>query len=118
MKNSFHHSATILAALIGIAISLSLGAGLWDEIAPEPVASYKIDVQLKLDDMQRPKHLEGVERLTWLNHSRDTINELQFHLYLNAFKNEKSTFFEESGGQLRGDEFEPGAWGWIDVNEM
>src|SRR6266540_2662999 len=121
MKNPFRHSATLLAALFGIAVSLSLGAGLWgvsadtrlllaDEVPPEPVASYKIDVQLKLDDKQRPKHLEGVERLTWLNHSQDTISELQFHLYLNAFKNEKSTFFEESGGQLRGDEFQPGAW--------
>src|SRR6266540_2572823 len=129
MKNPFRHSATLLAALFGIAVSLSLGAGLWgvsadtrlllaDEVPPEPVASYKIDVQLKLDDKQRPKHLEGVERLTWLNHSQDTISELQFHLYLNAFKNEKSTFFEESGGQLRGDEFQPGAWGWIDVNKM
>src|SRR5262245_55980657 len=129
MKNPFRHSATILAALFGIAISLSLSARLWgvsadsrillaDEIPPEPIASYKIDVQLKLDDKQRPKRLEGVERLTWLNHSQDTISELQFHLYLNAFKNEKSTFFEESGGRLRGDEFQPGAWGWIDVNKM
>jgi hypothetical protein len=129
MKNPFRHSATILVALFGVAISLSLGAGLCgvsaetypslpEGIPQQPLASYKIDVQLKLDDKQRPKHLEGVERLTWLNHSQDTISDLQFHLYLNAFKNEKSTFFEESGGQLRGDEFQPGAWGWIDVNKM
>jgi hypothetical protein len=93
-----NRTATILAALFGIAISLSLGAGLWGvsadtrvlsahEIPPKPVASYKIDVKLKLDDKQRPKHLQGVERLTWFNHSRDTISDLQFHLYLNAFKN-------------------------------
>ena len=80
MKNPSRHPAKILAALFGIAISLSLGARLWgvsadsrillaDEIPPEPIASYKIDVQLKLDDKQRPKHLEGNERLTWLNHS-------------------------------------------------
>src|SRR5215831_15995946 len=98
MKNPFRHSATILAALFGIVISLSLGAGLWgvsadarllspEEIQPQPLASYKIDVQLKLDDKRRPKRLEGLERLTWLNHSHDTISELQFHLYLNAFKN-------------------------------
>jgi hypothetical protein len=124
-----NRTATILAALFGIAISLSLGAGLWgvradtrvllpEEIPPQPIASYKIDVQLKLDDGQHPKHLEGVERLTWLNHSNDTISDLQFHLYLNAFKNEKSTFFKESGGQLRGEEAQPGEWGWIDVNKM
>src|SRR5215470_19762315 len=124
-----NRAATILTALFGVAISLSMGAGLRgvsadtqvllsDEIPPQPLASYKIDVQLKLDDKQRPNHLEGLERLTWLNHSQDTISDLQFHLYLNAFKNEKSTFFEESGGQLRGDEFQPGEWGWIDVNQM
>src|SRR5262245_10996174 len=112
MKNPFHHSATILAALFGVAISLSPGAGLWgvsaetrllspEEIPPQPLASYKIDVQLKLDDKQRPNHLEGVERLTWLNHSQDTINELQFHIYIKAFKNEKSTLFDESVVTLR-----------------
>lgn len=129
MKNPSRRSATILAVLFGIAISLSLGVNwrgvsaetsLWspEENLPQPIASYKIDVQLKLDERQRPKHLEGREQLTWLNDSLDTINDLQFHLYLNAFKNEKSTFFRESGGQLRGDEFQPGQWGWIDVNEM
>src|SRR5215475_14694985 len=124
-----NRTATILVALFGVAISLSLGAGLrsvsaeshsllLEEIPSQPIASYKIDVQLKLDDKQHPTHLEGLERLTWFNHSQDTINDLQFHLYLNAFKNEKSTFFKESGGQLRGDEYQPGEWGWIDVNKM
>jgi hypothetical protein len=88
------------------------------ENAPQPVVWYKIDVELKLDDHRRPKLLEGREQLTWLNHSHDTIGELQFHLYLNAFKNEKSTFFRESGGQLRGDGFEPGQWGGIEITEM
>ncbi len=129
MKNHFRRSRTVLAALFGVAISLSLGASLWRVAAettvelveatpPKPIASYKLDVQLKLDDKQRPKHLEGREQLVWLNDSPDTISDLQFHLYLNAFKNEKSTFFRESGGQLRGDQFQSGQWGWIDVNEM
>lgn len=88
------------------------------ENAPQPVVWYKTDVQLKLDDKQHPNNLEGREQLTWLNDSPDAISELQFHLYLNAFKNQKSTFFKESGGELRGDKFEAGQWGWIDVNEM
>ena len=29
------------------------------------------------------------------------VSELQFHLYLNAFANNRTTFFTESGGQLR-----------------
>lgn len=88
------------------------------ENKPQPVVWYKTDVQLKLDDKQHPNLLEGREQLVWLNDSPDAISELQFHLYLNAFKNQKSTFFKESGGSLRGDTFEPGEWGWIDVNEM
>jgi hypothetical protein len=110
--------------VLALALSLSAGAQrisateYLPENAPQPVASYKIDVQIKLDERQHPKHLEGREQLVWLNDSPDTINELQFHLYLNAFKNQKSTFFKESGGELRGDRFESGQWGWIDVNEM
>jgi len=121
MKNLFRLSTAVFASLIVLAVTLSLSVMLRNvsaENAPQPLASYKIDVQLKLDDKQRPKHLEGRERLTWLNDSPDTISDLQFHLYLNAFKNEKSTFFRESGGELRSDRFQQGQWGWIDVNEM
>jgi hypothetical protein len=45
----------------------------------------------------------------------DSVSELQFHLYLNAFKNTKSTFMKESGGQLRGDEMGKDSWGWLDI---
>ena len=86
--------------------------------AAKPVVWYKIDARLQLDDKQHPTNIEAQQQLTWLNDSPDTISELQFHLYLNAFKNEKSTFFRESGGQLRGDTFAPGKWGWIDVSSM
>jgi hypothetical protein len=82
------------------------------------IANYKIDARLMLDERQRPTTIEGREQLTWLNDSPDTITELRFHLYLNAFKNEKSTFFRESGGAHRGEGFAPGEWGWVDVAEM
>lgn len=106
-------------------LSLTLAALLLPTVAAaqsatlsKRIANYKIDARLKLDDKRQPTIIEGSEQLTWLNDSSDTITELRFHLYLNAFKNEKSTFFRESGGQLRGDRFEAGEWGWIDVNEM
>ncbi len=133
MKKPVRRFARIFAAMFVVALALSwsvksqrvstaeypLGhAAPPAENAPQPVVWYKIDVQLKLDGQQHPKHLEGREQLIWLNDSPDTISDLQLHLYLNAFKNEKSTFFKESGGELRGDKFQPGQWGWIDVNEM
>ncbi len=59
--------------------------------------------------------------LKWKNPSGDTVSTLQFHMYLNAFKNTESTFIKESGGQLRGakmDENDSLNWGWIDITRM
>lgn len=110
------HIAKLLCLLIAIsALVIECAA---QQPLSKHIANYKIDARLKLDDRQRPNLIEGQEQLIWLNDSPDTITELQFHLYLNAFKNEKSTLFRESGGQLRGDRFEAGSWGWIDVTEM
>ena len=83
-----------------------------------PVVKYRIEAQLKLDDAKRPVEVDGRELLTWRNDSTTEVAELQFHLYLNAFRNEKSTFFRESRGSLRGERFASGEWGWIDISEM
>ena len=81
------------------------------------IANY--DISVKLDPI---KHiLDGKETLVWTNTSTDYITELQFHLYLNAFKNKNSTFMKESGGQLRGemmDKKNRGNFGWIDIISM
>ena len=80
-------------------------------------ASYDMDVRLN----DRTKIIDGTETLHWRNLSNDLISELQFHLYLNAFKNNKSTFVKESGGELRGislNENSRRSWGWIDVVSM
>ncbi|WP_435354046.1 M1 family metallopeptidase [Emticicia sp. SJ17W-69] len=81
------------------------------------VANY--DIAVKLD--ARKKTLDGKETLTWKNTSTDEIAELQFHLYLNAFKDENSTFMKESGGQLRGNKIDKNAkvnWGSITILSM
>ncbi|HLG15126.1 MAG TPA: M1 family metallopeptidase [Blastocatellia bacterium] len=119
MKKLFHHRlipAFALTALVGLA--LAFGGRASADNTSKHVVSYKIDAQLKLDERQRPTLIEGHESLTWLNDSPDAIGDLQFHLYLNAFKNQKSTFFAESSGESRGNSFEPGEWGWIDINSM
>ncbi|MFY7911438.1 MAG: M1 family metallopeptidase [Emticicia sp.] len=81
------------------------------------IANY--DISVKLDP---EKHtLSGKETLVWTNTSTDNITELQFHLYLNAFKNKNSTFMKESGGQLRGEMMDAknkGNFGWIDITSM
>ncbi len=87
--------------------------------APSPrIANYKIDVTLDADH----KTLSGHETLTWRNTSTDRISELQFHLYLNAFRDEKSTFMQESNGQLRGQQIDRSGkedpYGSIDIVSM
>ena len=82
--------------------------------ANNPVVDYRIRAQLDIGQ----KTIHGQETLTWLNDSPDVIRELRFHLYLNAFENEKSTFMRESGGQLRGDRIPKEGWGYVEIRKM
>ncbi|MEE9554975.1 MAG: M1 family metallopeptidase [candidate division Zixibacteria bacterium] len=78
------------------------------------IANYAIDVRLDTEE----KRLYGNETLVWHNRSDDRIDELQFHLYLNAFRNNRSTLFEESGGELRGMGLDDDGWGFIEVTKI
>jgi len=75
---------------------------------------YRIAVRLDTTT----KQLQGTERLTWRNPSREPVAELWFHLYLNAFKSSETTFYRESGGHVRSDTMVEDTWGWIDITSM
>ena len=80
-------------------------------------ANYVIDVRLNTDT----KRLDGRQTLAWRNTSPDVITELQFHMYLNAFRDKKSTFMRESGGQLRGvemDDAKSDNFGWTKLTTL
>ncbi|MFQ5770678.1 MAG: M1 family metallopeptidase, partial [bacterium] len=85
---------------------------------PEPlsprIANYNIDVRLDTEK----RMLDGQEVLIWYNKTADTIKELQFHMYLNAFRNNKSTFMEESGGMSRGNKIDKDGWGFSEVDHI
>ncbi len=88
---------------------------IFDHPLSPRIANYAIDVKLDPEH----KRLDGKEILVWHNTSADPITELQFHLYLNAFRNNQSTFMKESGGQHRGHKIDPEkGWGFIDVTRM
>jgi len=57
------------------------------------IANYEIKAKLNHVD----RTIKGIEKLNWRNTSQDVITELQFHMYLNAFKNNQSTFMTEGG---------------------
>ena len=91
------------------------------KIFESPLSPRNANYDMNVNFNPATKIIDGFETLHWKNISNDMINELQFHLYLNAFKNTKSTFIKESGGQLRGisiNENSDNAWGWIDVESM
>jgi hypothetical protein len=74
------------------------------------IASYNIRAQLDV----KTKIVTGSEDITWTNGSDDPVSELQFHLYMNAFKNEMSTYLKERGGVSSG--FND--WGGIEVKKI
>ncbi|TAK60752.1 MAG: M1 family peptidase, partial [Bacteroidetes bacterium] len=78
------------------------------------IANYDIDVRLDADK----KTLHGKETLLWFNKSSDVITELQFHLYMNGFRNSQSTFMKESKGRLRGEKMEKDGWGFIEIKKI
>ncbi|MCZ6596725.1 MAG: M1 family metallopeptidase [Planctomycetota bacterium] len=70
---------------------------------------------LRLDG--ETKELQGQARIRWENRSGETVSDLWFHLYLNAFSNNRSTHMVEAKGKLRDHEMEEG-WGWSRVTSM
>ncbi len=84
--------------------------------SPLPEPTYTITMEAGYDPGERL--ITGKQRLRWRNTSSVPVTELQFHLYLNAFANNRTTFFTESGGQLRRSKIPPGKWGWIEVKRM
>jgi hypothetical protein len=83
--------------------------------APRKIVDY--DIKVSLDP--ETKLVEGSETLKWTNPSDGPVSELRFHLYWNAFRNDRSTFFRESGGHLRGDKADTKkGWGYTDVTSM
>jgi hypothetical protein len=99
---------------------LAVGALATSLPGAEPVSPPAVEYTIQASLDAAAHVVDGQERLVWRNPSAEPVGELRFHLYLNAFKNNRSTFFRESGGQLRGDKFgaKPEDWGWIDISSF
>ncbi|MDQ6891224.1 MAG: M1 family metallopeptidase [Acidobacteriota bacterium] len=100
----------LLAAAAALSCALELPAA---QLTP-PIASYEISCRLDTDK----KTVEGTELITWTNRTSRPASALQFHLYLNAFRNTRSTFHRESGGRGRRGEPLPESWGSIELTRM
>lgn len=104
MRKMFIIPIFILAILVNIGITSP----------SEHIVDYRIKAKLSPEE----KIVFGEEVLTWLNTGDVPISELHFHLYLNAFKNNRSTFMKESGGSHRGFAIDKDRWGYIDISRI
>jgi hypothetical protein len=98
------------------AVARAVGPAFDDDAALPAHADDVVDYTLRasLDPVAHTVHGEGT--IAWRNTSTQPARELWVHLYLNAFKNQRSAFFRESVGG-RGSAA-PEDWGWIDVRSM
>lgn len=131
--------ATSLAMLLGVC-ALSCGGGAKDgapravDDAPRaahadastaahadaPMAAHADQVveYVLRASLDPSKHtVRGAGTVTWRNVSTRAVSELWLHLYLNAFKNQSSTFMREPAGGFRGSTI-PADWGTIDVRRL
>lgn len=89
---------------------------------PEPLsprnANYRIEVEL---DAQA-KTLKAKETITWKNIQPVAAEDLRFHLYWNAWRNNQSTWLEEAALRRRGgrnlENPQPGDWSYQDVQSI
>ena len=91
--------------------SLTLGQTLLEAPLSDRTTGYKIDVEL----MPELKIVKGSMKAYWVNRSSSDVSEVQLHMYLNAFRSNKSTFYRESGSS-------PGTklidLGWVDISSI
>jgi hypothetical protein len=100
--------ATLVVASIAMSQSLT---------SPLEKSHLRYEIRIALDDAA--KMLRGQEEVVWLNQTRDDVPDMWFHLYWNAFKNEKSALFEEQREESPGGStIKDGDWGWIDITQI
>jgi len=90
-------------------------AAAWPALAESAakVASYTIEAKL---DGERHR-ITGRETIHFVNRSSAALSELWFHLYLNAFKNDKTLFLRSPFGAGRsGDKAKE--YGYVDVKKL
>ena len=83
----------------------------------ERIANYQIDVRLDPE----AKTVRGRQVLRWVNSGRVATDEFCFHLYLNAFRNNRSTFARELRSRGLWEKKDPiprEFWGYTEIDSV
>ncbi|MBI3586546.1 MAG: M1 family metallopeptidase [Ignavibacteriales bacterium] len=99
--------------------ALQQGTKAWDKNLELPTQSdrivhYTMDVKLDV----KTNIVSGWEVLEWNNTTGKPQNTFPFHLYHNAWKNNRSTFAKESGGQLSRPHMSDEDYGYTNVKSV
>lgn len=108
------HKIMLFLMLFGFAFKALVAADIvfFDPPLSPRIANYKIEVEL--DPVK--KTLKASEELIWYNKTNVSTKELQFHLYMNGFKNTASTFMRE--GRMLQSKKKANEWGYIQVDTI
>ena len=95
--------------------AVGLRTGFAAQIADDRPCRTDYAIQARYDEPERK--ITGTETITWVNESRDDVPDLWFHLYWNAFANDRSTHLSASGN-VRGGGFKSDDWGWTRITSL
>ena len=102
------------AAVRALLAAFVLAGSVLEGGLAKAVVSYDLKARLRPET----RTVEGSETLTWLNDSGTAAPELRFHLYLNAFRNNRSTFMIERGALASASTRPAEDWGGIEVKRL
>ena len=92
-------------------LSAIFAQDIFENPLSERITGYDINVSLDTD----AKTISGSMVAMWVNNSPDMVPDLQLHMYLNAFRSNKSTFYRESGGSPGSREID---YGWTEISKI
>ncbi|HUS86777.1 MAG TPA: M1 family metallopeptidase [Bacteroidales bacterium] len=89
-------------------VTASHGQVIFETPMSDRITGYKMDVELD----PTKKTVSGTMEAFWVNCSDDIVEDIRMHMYLNAFRSNKSTFFTEEGGSPGSGESD---FGWVEI---
>ena len=100
----------LLFSFIFIISGINAQVIFYEPMSPR-LTGYDMNVELHPDT----KTVSGSMEAYWVNNSGKSVNEVRMHMYLNAFRSNKSTFYSENNGSPGSSEID---YGWVEISNI